>query len=201
MIAASNVADERQTAEQSRQDAARRFLAPELKRTIDRALYIHSRAIANFISASANNKTKPNDRKEDFLPYQPALYSHAPEVRHLSADDAATLSAFYDSLHHIVDFMRDWWGRDDQLPVNIFNMIMHHAENSLKLALVCIEGFDLDGRYPPILEAHGTLASRINRSMQMAAEAMKHHLARNQPHDMTPIPPRPQRPFSRRPSA
>jgi len=33
-----------------RQSEARRYLAPELHRTIERVLYIHGRAIPNFIS-------------------------------------------------------------------------------------------------------------------------------------------------------
>ena len=81
--------------EKSQQHAATRlYLAPELYRTIERVLYIHSRAIANFISASAEHGIQPNDLKEDFLPHFPVLYPNAPEVRQLPANDAAALSAF-----------------------------------------------------------------------------------------------------------
>ena len=75
-----------------RQSEARRYLAPELGRTINRVLYIHSRAIANFVCASAENDIKPNDRKEDFIPKWPALYPNAPQCLALATDDAAALS-------------------------------------------------------------------------------------------------------------
>jgi len=179
MIDAASAVDEREAIEKSRQqEAARRYLAPELYRTIDRALYIHSRAIPNFVSASVENSIKPNDRKEDFLPYRPVLYPHAPQVRELSADDAAALSAFYDSLQSLADFVIVWWGREGQLPVNIFNMILHNADKSLRFALICIKEFDLEQMYPPQYEAWGTISSRIERSLSSAEEALKHHIAR-----------------------
>jgi hypothetical protein len=161
-----------------RQSDARRYLAPELARTIDRVLYIHGRAIPNFICASAQNGIKPNDQKKDFIPHWPTLFPNAPQCRDLAADDAAALIAFYDSLHSLADFVADWWEREGQMPVNIFNMILHHADNSLKLALVCIERFDLERLCPPPYEAWGTISSRIERSRTAAADASKHHIAR-----------------------
>jgi hypothetical protein len=118
-----------------RQNEARRYLAPELNRTIDRVLYIHGRAVANFVCASAENSIKPNDRKEDFIPHWPVLYPKAPQCTDLEAKDAGALIAFYDSLRSLADFVTDWWEREGQLPVNIFNTILHCADNSLKLAL------------------------------------------------------------------
>lgn len=161
-----------------RQSEARRYLAPELNRTIDRVLYIHGRAIPNFVCASAENGIKPNDRKEDFIPHWPALYPNAPQCSDLAADDAAALIAFYDSLHSLADFVADWWEREGQLPVNIFNMILHYANRSLELALPCVAKFELEKLCPPPYEAWGTISSRIQRSQASAAEALKHHIAR-----------------------
>ena len=63
------------------------------------------------------------DRKEDFIPHWPALYPNATQCLDLAAHNAAALSAFYDSLHSLADFVNDWWEREGQLPVNIFIML------------------------------------------------------------------------------
>jgi hypothetical protein len=161
-----------------RQSDARRYLAPELNRTIERMIYIHGRANANFISASADTAIKPNDRKKDFIPHWPALYPHAPQCRDLEADDAASLIAFYDSLHSLADFVNEWYEREGQLPMNIFNMILHAAHKSLELALVCIEKFELEKLCPPPYEAWGTLSHRIDGLLKSEASARTHHMAR-----------------------
>lgn len=157
---------------------ARQYLAPELYRTIERALYIHERAIPNFICASAENGAKPNDLQGDFVPFWPVLYPNAPQFRDLPGDDAVALVSFYDSLHTLGDFVRDWWEREGQLPVNIFNMILHHSDKSLRLAGVCIQKFELERLYPPPYEAWGTISARIERSLKVADDTRKHHIAR-----------------------
>lgn len=161
-----------------RQSEARKYLAPELQRTIERVLYIHGRAIANFICHSADNKTKPNDQKKDFLPYWPGLYPNAPQVRELGEQDAAALIAYYDSLHSLNDHVEDWWEREGQLPVNLFNSFLHDASKSLKIALTCIEKFGLEQQFPPLYEAWGTISGRIRQSLKFEDEARKHHIAR-----------------------
>jgi hypothetical protein len=161
-----------------RRNEARQYLAPELYRAILRALYIHERAIPNFVCASAENEIKPNDLKEDFIPSWPVLYPNAPQVHELSADEATALIAFYDSLHSLAEFVNGWWAREGQLPVNIFNMIMHNAGESLTLALVCVEKFELERLYPQRNEAVGTISSRIERSLSFAAKAGDQHIAR-----------------------
>lgn len=161
-----------------RQGEAHQFLAPELNRAIERALFIHGRAIPNFIAASAENGIKPNDLKEDFIPYWPVLYPNAPQFRDLSGDEAVALIAFYDSLNSLKEFVNDWWGRDGQLPVNIFLMILNYADVTLKFAVICIEKFQLERLYPPQYEAWGTVSSRIERSRASADEARVHHMAR-----------------------
>ena len=161
-----------------RQSEARQYLAPELHRAILRVLYIHERAIPNLISASAEHEIKPNDLQNDFIPSWPVLYPNAPQVHDLSGDEAVALIAFYDSLHSLAEFVNGWWEREGQLPVNIFNMILHSAGESLTLALVCVEKFRLEQLYPPQLEALGTISSRIERSLSAAAKAREQHIAR-----------------------
>ena len=160
------------------QTDARQYLAPELHRTIERVLYIHERAIPNFICASAENDVKPNDLKDDFIPYWPVLYPNAPQFRDLSGDDAVSLIGFYDSLHALGDFVTSWWEREGQLPVNIFNMILHNADKSLRLAQVCIEKFELEKLFPPPYESWGTISTRIVNSLKFAEDARKHHIER-----------------------
>ena len=176
----TEINNRRSTSEEKlrRQSEARQYLAPELYRTIERALYIHEHAIPNFISASAENQIKPNDLKDDFIPYLPVLYPNAPQFRDLPGDKAAALIVFYDSLHSLAKFVEDWWEREGQLPVNIFNMILHSADKSLRFALICIKEFDLEQMYPPQYESWGTISSRIERSLSLAGEARKHHMAR-----------------------
>jgi hypothetical protein len=178
LLAESEQERQRHTEKLQGQSEARRYLAPELNRTINRVLYIHDRAIANFVCASAENSIKPNDRREDFIPYWPTLYPNAPQCRDLAADDAAALITFYDSLHSLADFVNDWWEREGQLPVNIFNAILHHADKSLELGLICVAKFEVEKLCPPPCEAWGTISSRIERSRAFAAEARKHHIAR-----------------------
>jgi len=171
----ANIADDAR-----RQDEARKYLAPELHRTIERMLYIHGRASANFVGHSANHEIKPNDPKKDFLPYWPNLYPNAPQVRELRDEDAAALIAYYDSLHSLSDHVNDWWEREGQLPVNLFNSFLHDASKSLKLALICIDKFGLEELFPPPYEAWGTISSRIRQSLKFEEEARKHHIARFQ---------------------
>jgi hypothetical protein len=161
-----------------RQNEARRYLAPEINRTITRVLYIHDRASANFVCASAEHSVKPNDRKEDFIPHWPVLYPNAPQCQDLAADDAAALVAYYDSLHALADSVNEWWEREGQLPVNLFNVFLHLADKSLELGLICIAKFEVEKLCPPPYEAWGTISSRIERSRVFAADARKHHIAR-----------------------
>jgi len=164
----------------NRHSEARRFLAPELQRTIDRVLYIHGRALANFVSHSADTKIKPTDLKQDFIPHWPKLYPNAPQVQDLAEEDAVSLIAYYDSLHALNDDVNDWWGREGQLPINLFNTFLHRASRSLRLALVCIEKFDLEAIIPPPYESWGTISFRIKQALKSEDQARKAHLERNE---------------------
>ena len=161
---------------------ARRYFAAELNRTITKVLYIHERACPNYMAAvdeyiSTEHKFKPNDLQTDFIPEMPVLYPSAPQFRELSGDDATALIAFYDSLHALDIFVKNWWQREGQLSVNIFNHIIHLSESSLTLALSCIQRFDLEKLCPPPYEAWGTLTSRIERSLASAKVMVEKHVA------------------------
>jgi hypothetical protein len=177
----SNSASEIDTAKvqsASRHSEARRFLAPELQRTIDRVLYIHGRAVANFLSHSANTTVKPTDLKQDFIPHWPSLYPNAPQIRDLADEDAAALSAYYDSLHSLNDEVNDWWEREGQSPVNLFNVFLHKASKCLRLALICVEKFNLELLIPPLYESWGTISYRINQALKSEEQVRNAHLAR-----------------------
>ncbi len=157
---------------------ARKFLAPELFRMIGRALYIHERASANFTCEVMQHEIKPNDKKEDFHPYWPVLYPDTPQFANLSTEHAYSLVVFYDSLAALDKFVNDWWRREDQLPANIFNTILHSAHESLELALVCIKHFNLEEMFPPKYPAHPTLTNRILRSLESESQARANQMAR-----------------------
>jgi hypothetical protein len=73
--------------------------------------------------------------------------------------------------------VNDWWEREGQLPVNIFNMILHQADESLRLAVICLARFGLEDQFPQPFEWE-KYSSSIERSMAIAADARKHHIAR-----------------------
>ena len=174
----------------NRQREARRILAPELQRTIERVLFIHGRALANFLAHSTNSSQKPNDVKQDFLPHWPNLYPSAPAVHELAEDDAAALTAYYDSLHALHDEVNDWWARDGQLAVNLFNGFRDKASRSLRLALLCIERFDLEKMIPPPYESWGTISSRIRAALRSEEQIVQAHLQRVAATSVSDIPKR-----------
>jgi hypothetical protein len=164
-----------------RESEARMYLAPELKRTIDRVIFIHQRAVANFSNASSaftgHQSFELNDLQKDFIPYMPSLYPNSPQFQDLSGDDATTLISYYDSLHALDKDVIDWWNRAGQLPVNIFLGILTRVDETLILAESCIQSFDLENLYPPKYESHPTLSSTIvtfkNNSENVRAIHMK----------------------------
>ncbi|MCL2589419.1 MAG: hypothetical protein FWD67_00745 [Betaproteobacteria bacterium] len=161
-----------------REAEARKYLAHELNRVIERVLYIHERASVNYVCTWAKDGVTPSDLQMDFVPYMPVLYPNAQQFRDLSGDDATALIAFYDSLHALEKFVNDWWGRDGQLVENIFNMLLHLASDSLSLAGVCIERFELEKLFPPKYASWDTLSSRINRTKESAEKSREHRTAK-----------------------
>ena len=162
-------------------------LAPELLRTIERVQYIVDRATANFIHEAVVSGFETKDQQADFRPYRPTLYPSAPQVRDLPGEKAIALIRFYDSLHELEKLVDDWWEREGLLAVNIFNSILHGAERSLRLGLVCIREFDLEARFPPPYESWGTLTSRIDRSLDNVAKARQAHLDRAETRRLDPV--------------
>lgn len=162
-------------------------LAPELQRTIERVQYILDRTVANFICESSVNGAKTNDMQADFRPYPPTLYPSAPQVRDLPGEKAIALIRYYDSQNEISKHVDDWWEREGQLAVNIFNVLMHAAGKSLRLGLVCVREFDLEARFPPPYESWGTLTSRIERSLDNASKTRQHHLDRAETRRLDPV--------------
>jgi hypothetical protein len=161
-----------------REIEARRFLAAELNRVIERVLYIHERASVNFVCAWSDDGIKPNDVQEDFIPYMPVLYPKAPQFKDLSGDDAMALILFYDSLHALDKNVNDWWQREGQLPANVFGYFTSLASTSLALAKDCIERFELEKLFPLKHESLATLSARIDRSQENHAKASEHCVAK-----------------------
>jgi len=161
-----------------RESEARRFLAAELKRVVERVLYIHERASVNYVCAWSEDGIKPSDKQEDFIPYMPVLYPKAPQFKDLSGDDAMALILFYDSLHALDKSVNDWWQREGQLPVNIFASFTSFAGTSLALAKDCIERFELEKLFPAKHESWGTLSARIDRTIENHAKSCEHFVAK-----------------------
>lgn len=170
-----------------RQAEAVEALSPELLRTIERVQYIVDRASVNFGCEASINGVDTKDRQIDFRPYRPTLYPNAPQVRELPANKAIALIQFYDSLNEIEEQVDDWWEREGQQAVNIFNMILHAGEKSLRLGLVCIQEFDIEARFPPRYESWGTLTSRIERSLKSAAQTRQNHIDKAEARRLDPV--------------
>jgi len=159
------------------------YLSPELIRTIKRLIYIQQRAIVNYsMNASENNNRIKSggslssghhepvalgDQKEDFLPYLPLLYPQAPQLQHLSGNKAVKLVIYYDSLFELEMFVKDWWKREGQLASNIFNMVSHQSEISLKLASDCIIELGVEQNDSNNIDEN-SLLSQINKSLESA---------------------------------
>lgn len=161
-----------------RESLAIAALSPELQRSLERLDYILSRATVNFICESSLSETKPTDSHEDFKPYFPILYPNAPQVRDLPSEKTIALIRYYDSLNELSKIVEDWWEREGQLAVSIFNVMMHSAEKSAKMGIICIKEFELEENFPPPYESWDTLTSRIERSLETATLSRNAHIER-----------------------
>ncbi|MYN28922.1 hypothetical protein [Duganella levis] len=162
-----------------READARRYLAAELNRAVERMLFIHQRACANFICASTQSDM-PNDKQEDFIPHMPTLYPDSPQFRDLSGDDAIALIVFYDALQALERSVEDWWQREGQLPVNIFNAFLGLATDGLLHAKEALVRFELDRLYPPRYQAWKPLSERVESALMGSTRAMEAHLKRHE---------------------
>jgi hypothetical protein len=161
----------------ARESSAKRFLTPELKRVIDKVLHIHQRALVNYSSAAADREL-PGDIQADFVPFMPVLYPNAPQVHHLTGDDAVALVEFYDSLHALDKLVGHWYDRPGQKKVNIYNVILHDADRSLALAQACVPRFDIDTLYPAKHESVGPTSRQIERALSDSTKAHALHIKR-----------------------
>lgn len=143
---------------------ARKYLAPELRRIIERTLHIHNKAIGSVQASSAfdvyaaitPSKNIPPDMKqyvsrdlmEDMNPYLPVLYPNVEQFKHLTNSDAVSLISFYDSLNELDAIIKGWWEREARLSVNIYYPIVYKSSKSLEFAIKCVEKFDLDTQFP-----------------------------------------------------
>ncbi len=163
-------------AEKSRRESdAKRYLTPELFRVITRLLFVHQRALANYTCAAWGHEM-PKDEKVDFQPIMPVLYPNAPQFHNLPGDDAVALVEFYDSLHVLIGTVTDWHGRPSQLPVNVFNAILHGVDQSLKLAKTCVGRFDIDHVYPAKHASVGTISHQIDVALTKSNQARENHI-------------------------
>ncbi|MEM5314356.1 hypothetical protein [Paraburkholderia sp. JHI869] len=142
-----------------RETEAKRYLTPELSRVVTRLLFVHQRALANI----------------DFLPIMPVLYPSAPQFHNLRGDDAIALVELYDSLHVLVSTVTDWHGRESQQAINIFNVILHAVEQSMKQAQICVERFDFDDIYPTQHAAVGPISQRLATALKQSDQARENH--------------------------
>ena len=181
----------------SKQEEARQYLVPELNRTIERVIYIHSRALPNFIIASKQADVEMKDQrirdlstgdlKDDFIPFHPVLYPNSDRFKDLPGEDAVALVAFYDSLHSLNNLVVDWWQRPGQLSVNVFNFILHKADKSLELALACINKFGEDSAFASS-NSLIALKPQIEATQLHATQARQAHIKRFQEKNSTGCP-------------
>ena len=166
---------------------ARKYLAPELRRIIERTLHIHDRTVGSVKASSAYSvyaaitpsknippdikKTVSKDFMEDISPYLPVLYPNVEQFKHLTSSDAVALIAFYDSLYELDAIIKGWWEREARLQVNIYFQIVQKSNASLELALDCVRKFGLDDNYLQKI----SLSERIKESQSMI-EVAKHSI-------------------------
>ncbi|WP_336803736.1 hypothetical protein [Erwinia aphidicola] len=147
-----------------KESEARKYLAPELRRIIERTLHIHSKAIGSVQASSAfdvyaattPSENIPPDMKqyifrdlmEDMNPYLPVLYPNVEQFKHLTNLDAVSLISFYDSLNELDAIIKGWWEREARLSVNIYYPIAYKSSKSLEFAIKCVETFNLDTQFP-----------------------------------------------------
>lgn len=166
------------SAEKARRESdAKRYLTPELKRVIDRLLFIHQRALANY-SVATMDQVQPNDIQADFFPYMPVLYPNAPQFHDLTADDAVSLIGFYDSLYDLEMMVKDWYGRPTQLQVNIFTVMLTKVDRALEMAQICVIRFEIDTLYPAKHESVGTPSKQVDRCLSQSKRARDVHIER-----------------------
>lgn len=168
----SDLNSKRQQSEKKKalESEAKKYARPELYRTIEKLLHIHSRALVNYsiwfqieVNKKSGTNTDTGDAQIDFIPYLPVLYPNFENMKYLPSDELYTLIRFYDSLNEIKEMTNRWWNREGQLKTNIYNGILQAAHQSLGFANMCLEVFELDDSIAPSKSGWQTLRSRIER--------------------------------------
>jgi len=158
---------------------AKSFARPELYRTIEKLLHIHSRALVNYniwhqveVMKKPNVFTDTGDVKVDFVPFLPVLYPNFENMKNLPSEELYALIRYYDSLYSIKEHITNWWDREGQLKTNIYNGILQNAHQSLDFALKCLEIFELDDSIPPRYSGWKPLRERIERENSIYTTTM-----------------------------
>lgn len=158
---------------------AKRFARPELYRTIEKLLHIHSRALVNYniwyqveIIKKSDVFMDTGDAQIDFIPFLPVLYPNFENMKNLPSEELYALIRFYDSLNSIKEHTLRWWDREGQLKTNIYNGILQNARQSLDFALRCLEIFELDDSIPPRYSGWTPLRERIERENSIYTTTM-----------------------------
>lgn len=159
---------------------AKMFAQPELYRTIEKLLTIHSRALVNYnnwLEADLHKRnniiTDTGDIKNDFIPILPALYPNFEYIKHLPSKELFCLISYYDSLNELKDAALRPWDREGELKSNTFNWILQNAHSSLQQALNCIELFDLDNSTIQKHSGSKPLKKRIEHENEKYTQQMK----------------------------
>ncbi|MBD9643594.1 hypothetical protein IB231_08155 [Pantoea sp. PNT02] len=152
------------------ESAAKNYARPELYRSIENLIRIHSRALVNtgiWADVEINKRpgliTDVGDKQVDFFPILPVLYPNFENLKHIPSSELYALVRYYDSLYELEKFVKNWWEREGQQNYNIYNVILQNAHRSLELALECINIFELDKFIPPRYSGWKPLKFRIEQ--------------------------------------
>lgn len=156
------------------------YARPELYRTIEKLLHVHSRALVNYniwfyveVDKRTDLITETGDTQVDFIPFLPVLYPNFENLKHLPSAEFFSLIRFYDSLYELKESTSNYWEREGQLKTNIYNGILQNAHRSLIFSLECLDIFELDESIPPRYSGWKPLRARIeqeNRNYESAME-------------------------------
>lgn len=158
-------------------EVARAYFAPELARIVARQSEILSRAVVNFIMASAKKPMPKVEPWESLRPQRPVLYPSARQFRDLSAEDATALISFYDSTHAIAELLDTWVATKMEQDVNTWRFLMGTIRASLDLGAsavmrICPE-HPLSPSMPP-----ATLIASVKQAVAGVDQAVAAHMAR-----------------------
>ncbi len=168
--------------------AVHELFAPELARVFKRQIVVLDRVLPNFISTSTK-QPPPGDTWASLKPSRPTLYPSDSRFRELPPGDATLLVEFYDALDEINDTLESWIDKHPTTDFNAWNVLMHRAQNNLKVGERAIQRFCPDRSFDKASPAAGTLLDQSRRALRAAETARSAHMTRATQGD----PPKPQR--------